>query len=169
MRWLIPIVACAGCKWVYDAQYDDRATALEKFRSQFLAGTAQVQFLTGSDKKFYWVDLVKPLDDTMLHSFDPIAHAQIDYEPTRGLSNIDQNFRLSDTMYVHCSFGTSTAFDATQPNMQIATTDQGGDNCTVDGDDVYFDANRKITKWSPRTGAPIRGPRSGARSRARGA
>jgi hypothetical protein len=155
VRWLIPIVACAGCKWVYDAQYDDRAAALEKFRSQFLPGTAQVQYLTGTDKKFFWVDLVKPLDETMLHSFDPATGATIDYELTRGQSNIDQNYRMSDSLLVRCNFSSAVAFDVAQSNTMVDMTDQGSDVCTVDGHDVYFDVNRKIMKWTPGGGAPV--------------
>jgi hypothetical protein len=155
VRWLVPIVACAGCQWVYDAQYDDRATALEKSRSELLPGTDQVSFITATENKFFWVDLVKPLDDTMLHSFDPASGARIDYELTRRQSNIGQSYKMSDSLLVFCEFGLAIAYDASQGNSMIQMTDQGSQNCTVDGSDVYFDVNRKIMKWTPSTNALV--------------
>ena len=46
-----------GCTPIYDAQLDDRATQLEALRTEFLPGSAQVQFIMGSETKLYWVDL----------------------------------------------------------------------------------------------------------------
>jgi hypothetical protein len=79
----------------------------------------------------------------------------VDYELTRGQSNIDQNYRMSDTLLVRCNFSNAVAFDAAQPNTMIAMVDQSSDTCTVAGNDVYFDINRKIMKWTPGTGAMV--------------
>jgi len=155
VRWLVPLLVCGGCKWVYDAQYDDRADELDAFRSDFLPASDRVSFLTSTDHHVFWISLVKPLDETMLHSFAPASGTRVDYELTRGQSNIDQNYRLSDSLVVQCGFSAAKAFDIAQPNTQIDMTDQGSDVCTVDGRDVYFDRNRAITKWTPGGGVPV--------------
>ncbi|MEO8703679.1 MAG: hypothetical protein ABI867_26755 [Kofleriaceae bacterium] len=152
MRFAILVVVFGGCTWVYDSQYDDRASELEEARSEFLPGSEQVKFLSQGTKKLYWVNLAKPLDKERLHSFDPATNAQLDYTFTNDESNLDENYTFGDSLIARCSFGTSKVFDATQPNTQISSTTLGEDNCAVDGNAVYFEVANEIRKWVP-TGA----------------
>jgi hypothetical protein len=154
--WLVALV-CGGCKLVADAQYDDRREELEAFRTEFLPGTDQVSAIMSADTRFYWVNRVKPLDEPMLHSYEPSTGMRIDYEFTRAKSDIATRYHMSGAMIVECGFSTANAFDAKQPNTMIATTSMMVDDaCAVNGEDVYFVIGRKIRKWSPRTmAAPV--------------
>jgi hypothetical protein len=153
-RLLALVLLAGGCKVIQDAQYDDRANELEAFRETFLPATDQVQFIVATGKKLYWVSLEKPLDAPLLHSIEPATGTQIDYEFSRGKTNIQNDFKMSDDLIVSCSFGTSVAFDATS-GAQLDMTDQGNDSCAVDAKNVFFDVNRKIMKWVPGQGAPV--------------
>jgi hypothetical protein len=109
----------------------------------------------GSESKFYWVDLVGPLMVPTLHSFAPATNAQIDYtfpDPTT-TKIMATTYSVSDDLVVQCTFGTSTAYDANQPNQKINTIDdQGEGTCAVEGKDVYFAVASEIRKWTPTIG-----------------
>jgi hypothetical protein len=153
MRAVAGLLLVAGCTAVYDAQYDDRAKELEEARVEVVSADNRPSAITASDHRMYWVDNVKPLDQTLLHSIDK-AGTRVDYEFTRGLSDILTKFQVSDTLVVHCNFGTVTAFLATAGNQMIDMTSMGSDQCSVNGGDVYFVSARKITRWRPGSGNP---------------
>ena len=149
---VLVMIGGAACTPVYDAQLDDRATELEAFRTEFLPATDRVQFLTGASAKVFWVSLEKPLDEPMLHSFDTVTSARVDYEFTRDDTNIAEHYHVGDKLVAKCNYGTSTAFDANASNTLIATTTGGHDLCAIEGDAVYFSVAREIVKWMPAAG-----------------
>ena len=153
-RFAFLLLAAGGCTAVYDAQYDDRASELEEFRTEFLPGSDQVRFFTAAPQKLFWQSLEKPLDAPLLHSIDTSTQARIDYEFSRGDNNIDSRTQMSNTLIVKCSFGTTTAFDATVSNRMIDMTTMGSDDCAVDGSTVYFAVARTIRRWTPGAGPP---------------
>lgn len=158
---LLLLTIASGCTWVYDSQYDDRANELEAFRTEFLPGSDQVQFISGAEGKLFWVSLEKPLDDRVMHSYDPSTDTRIDYtnmqlhDSLQSDSNFDQHYFMSNTLFVKCSFGTSTAYDATVPDRLIAQTSMGDDSCAVDGGTVYFVVAGEIRSWVPGNGEPV--------------
>lgn len=151
---LAVLAQLVACKTIYDAQYDERASELEKQRVVFQPSSAQVQFFTAADRKLYWVTLEKPLDQPLLHSIDPSTGTQVDYEFTRADTNIANHYKMSDSLVVRCGFSRALAFDAAASNRQLDMTDQSSDTCAVAGGDAYFLTNRKILKWTPGQGAP---------------
>jgi hypothetical protein len=148
-------VAAVGCTWVSDAQYDDRATELEAFRSEFLPASDKVQLITAAENRFFWVSLEKPLDEPMLHSYDPATDQRVAYEFSRADTNIEERYQMSGALVVKCTFSTTSAFDATQSNRLIAMTTMGSDLCAVDAGDVYFRVGRTIKRWTPGQGDPV--------------
>lgn len=147
---LLPV----GCTWVAEAQYDDRATELEQFRTEFLPASAQVQLITAADNRLFWVSLEKPLDEPMLHSYDPKTGNRVDYEATRGDDNIMDDYQMSGSLIVKCSFNNASAYD-TMTGALIETITMGGEPCAVSGNTVYFRFNRTIRRWTPGQGAPV--------------
>jgi hypothetical protein len=150
------MLAIGGCTWVYDGQYDDRAAELEAFRTEFLPASDQVRFITSAEDKLFWVSLEKPLDEPMLHSYDPATDQRIDYEWSRGETNLDVRYRFGTEVVIKCNFSTVTAFDATMPDVELGQTDQGSERCAVDGGSVYFAVAREIRRWTPGPGTPVK-------------
>src|SRR5438067_7179672 len=91
------LVVLGACKSVYDAQYDDRATELEAFRSEFKPGAANVQFITSSTNRFYWIAIDPQTSKQLLHSFDPTSLAEVDYSFQINASDFTK-FHFSDTL-----------------------------------------------------------------------
>jgi hypothetical protein len=148
----IATLVLGGCSWVYNAQYDDRAGELEKARTVFVPGANQPQFLTATDHKVYWVDSPEPARVPVMHSFDTATARQVDYGFQITSSNLASDYRMTDTLVVHCPGGTTTAFDANSPNAMIDMNSMGGSSCQAAGSDVYFIIGETITKWTPGTG-----------------
>jgi hypothetical protein len=143
------VTLLGGCKFVTDAEYNDRAAELEASRTQFLPGSDQVNFLTAADQRFYWVSLEKPLDAPLLHSIDPTTNVQVDYAFTMGMTDISTEFQMSGDLVVDCSeFIQATAYDAAT-GAQLDMTVQEASRCAVVGRDVYLLVSRKILKWTP--------------------
>jgi hypothetical protein len=152
---ILVIAPAAGCKLVYDGQYDDRATELEASREDFLPLTDQVQFFIAVGPRVYWESLEKPLDTPLLHSFNPTTNTRIDYEFTRDDTNIKAHFQIGDQLIIKCNSSTTTAFDATMPNRMIDVTvspDPVSDECAIDGTTVYTHVSGTIRKWIPGAG-----------------
>src|SRR5262245_44389116 len=103
-------VGLAGCTWVAEAQFEDRASELEAFRTEFLPAADRVQMITAIDSRFYWVSLEKPLNEPLLHSFDTATGTRVDYEFTRADTNIAERFKMSGALVVKCNFSTAIAF-----------------------------------------------------------
>ena len=154
MRFVVVLLCLtAGCKLVYDAQYDDRRAELDAFRDDFLPATDRVQFFTSASKRLYWVSIEKPLDEPLLHS--QLGNTRVDYEFTRAQNNIATNYRLSDQIIVGCGdFSTAEAYDATASNQLIDMIDVNAQECAVDGRNVYLKSSRIISRWQPGGGAP---------------
>jgi hypothetical protein len=154
MRFAVVLLCLtAGCKLVYDAQYDDRRGELEAFREDFLPATDRVQFFTSANTRLYWVSIEKPLDEPLLHS--RVDGTRVEYEFTRGQNNIATNYRLSDELVVGCGdFSTAEAYDATASNQLIEMIDVNAQECAVDGRNVYLKISRVISRWQPGGGAP---------------
>ncbi len=144
----IALALLASCKYVTDAEYNDRADELEQSRTLFLPGSDQVNFLAAADQRFYWISLEKPLDAPLLHSLDATTTTQVDYMFTMGDTSIAANYQFSGDMLVDCTFDQTTAYDAAT-GTQIDMTTQDEQNCAVVGRDVYILNNRKILKWTP--------------------
>ncbi len=150
------LVALVGCTPLYDAQLDDRATALEASRTEFLPGSDKVQFVTASESKLYWVNLEGALEVPTLHSFSPSTGARVDFAIANTDTRWAMDYKMSDDLVVRCSFGTTIAYDARVPNLQLGMTANGNDLCTVDGPNVYFSVGREIRKWTPSSGQPAK-------------
>ena len=154
MRCLL-VFALVGCTPVYDAQYDDRATELEQFRSEFVPAADRVQFLTAAESRVFWVSLAKPLDEPLLHSYDPTTEARIDYEFSRGDRDIEAKYHFGAELIVKCSFGTTSAFSATASSTAaLDTTGEGSETCAIDRGNVYFAAGSTLKRWTPGQGPP---------------
>ncbi len=150
------LIGLVGCTPIYDAQHDDRATQLEAFRTEFLPGSASVQFMMGSESRFFWLDLVSALQVPTLHSIDPGANKQVDYtfpDPTMHIAA--NTYTVSDLLVVQCGVGSVTAWDATMADQKIdMITDENEPVCAADGNAVYLSENRTILKWVPGSGNP---------------
>lgn len=154
VRLLLAALALGGCSWVYEQQYEDRRAELEERRLEFLPGDSKTEFITASQNRLFWVDVLKPFDVPMLHSFDPATGAKIDYTWSADLV-IDDDFRFSGALVVDCSFGSVyEAYDASDPERIVATTMKGSSECAVDGDRVYFLVGRELLAWTPGAGEP---------------
>ena len=149
-----------ACSWVYDAQYDTRASQLEQSRQLFLPGSKLVQFMTASDHKLFWVDVQMPQNTQILHSFDPGTGKTIDYTFPQGGTISATQFHFSDQLVVSCS-QPMTAFDASRPNAMVDMAQTGAGECAIAGASVYFiteDSNTQHTvldRWTPGQGAPV--------------
>jgi hypothetical protein len=151
----IAAAAFGGCTWVYDAQYGARADQLEKSRQLFLPGSAQVQFITNSDHKLYWVDVQMPQNVQILHSYDPATTKKIDYTFPPSSTISASTYHMSDNLIVSCG-SPIVAFDATQPSSMIDMSQTGGSSlCAVTNTNVYFisedttSQHVTINQWTP--------------------
>jgi hypothetical protein len=153
MRFVVVLLCLtAGCKLVYDAQFDDRRGELEAFREDFLPTTDRVQFFTSASARLYWVSIEKPLDEPLLHS--QIGNTRVDYEFTRADDAVASNYKLSDQLLVNCEFSPIEAYDATMSNRLIDMVDASSAACAVDGNTVYLKTARIISRWTPGGGTP---------------
>lgn len=143
-----------GCGWVYDQQYEDRRAELDEQRVEFLPGDSKVQFIRGSHDKVFWVDQLKPLDVTMLHSYNPATTQILDYAWSSDML-FDDSLQYGSQIIADCSFGSVyEAYDANAPDRVIATTQNGSSQCSVDGARVYFLQGRDVFAWTPGAGEP---------------
>lgn len=144
-----------GCTWVYDQQYEDRRAELEEQRIEFLPGASNVQLISGAGDKLFWVDILKPYDVPMLHSYNPATTLLLDYAWSSDMT-FDDSFRYGNEIVADCSFGSVyEAYDANMPDRVIATTQTGSSMCTVDGNRVFFMTGREVFAWTPGAGEPV--------------
>lgn len=143
-----------GCGWVYDQQYEDRRAELDEQRTEFIPGSSKVQFIASAQDKLYWVDILKPLDVAMLHSFNPATAQTLDYAWSTEMM-IDEDLHYGSQIIADCTFGSVyEAYDANAPDRMIATTSAGSSECTVDGGRVFFMNGRDVFAWTPGSGEP---------------
>lgn len=151
-----------ACTPIYDAEYDDRAAELEAFRTEFLPADANTKLIAGAQDKLFWVDVTKPLDRAVLHSFAPGTNTKLDYawsaDPTELFAGQAQDLReawlFGSSLVVRCDFGTVRAYDATTPDGGLIAEQNQGFQCAIDGDTIYYLVGRDMMKWAPRAGAP---------------
>jgi hypothetical protein len=150
----------AACTPVYDAQYDDRKAELEEFRTEFLPAETNVKLITGAQDKLFWIDVTKPLDKPVLHSFVPATGERMDYGEWSSMlftgqpSDIFQEFLFGSSLIVECRFSPIRVYDVRSPDTGKINEQSNGFRCALDGDDVYYIVDRDIFKWQPRTATP---------------
>jgi hypothetical protein len=159
------VVLLAGCPAIYDAQYNDRKTALEKNRTLFLDDQTRVQFYTAGDDRLFWIDTPQTLEATELHSIDTRnGGQQLDYPWSKSIGvNTDggPNIAFGDDLVVECE--EATAFDATSSSEQTSpfpSISTGSLPCTVAGGSAYFvfsedGSNSFIWRWTPSQGSNL--------------
>lgn len=141
------MVAVTGCTWVGNAQYNDRQAELDEARVELVPATDNVELVFGSPNRFYWVSLEKPLDEPLLHSYEPESDTRFDYEATRGDTNLE-DWRASDRMIVDCGFSRAIAYDA-DTGQQLGQLDADTDLCAVDDEFLFYIEQRKVMSWVP--------------------
>jgi hypothetical protein len=147
------VLALAGCKTVYDAQLDDRATELEKFRTVFLSGNKQVSFLSGTDNRVYWIAPDPQTQVVQLHS-QAAGAAEVVYTFPFNAPSPESpvTFALGDSLVVECE---GIAFDATMPDRQIdMQTTNAFENCALAGSNLFWFAGTTLMEWHPGGGVP---------------
>jgi hypothetical protein len=157
---ILAATALAACTPVYDSQYDDRKAELEEARTEFLPADINVKLITGAQDKLYWVDVTKPLDLPVLHSFKPSTGERMDYGAWSNAefggqpADIFEEFLFGSSLIVDCAFGIRV-FDATTPDTgELPMRPSEGFKCAVDGENVYYIVGRDVFKWRARTEAP---------------
>jgi hypothetical protein len=149
-----------ACTPVYDAQYDDRKSELEESRTEFLPADLNIKLITGAQDKLFWIDVTKPLDKPVLHSFVPATGERMDYGEWSSMQftgqpeDIRQEFLFGSSLIVECRFSPIRVYDARTPDTGMINEQSSGFKCALDGDDVYYIIDRDIFKWQPRTATP---------------
>jgi hypothetical protein len=142
----------AGCSAVYNADYDDRESALAASSSIALPASDKVQFVTTGDNRLYWTDEEQAAEAMVFHSIDTTSGKQVDYQFGMDDSQIQSDLGLGQDLVVLCQEG--EAFDAGSSSMtpiaQLSTDDAELDtHCAVLGSDVYLIEAQTIVKWRP--------------------
>lgn len=154
MRSAILVGLLAGCTPIYDAQYDDRREELEQHRELFLEAASDVQLIASGEQRLFWVDVVPPADQEMLHSIDPAdPNSKIDYEWSLDDSSFD-DFHFGPQVIADCA-STSRLYATGGSNTLLGMTSMGFENCAVDGDAVYFLIGSDTLKRWTGTGDPV--------------
>lgn len=162
MRTLLVLPLLAGCTWVAEAQYDDRADELEEARTEFLPGSDEVQFMIADGGKFYWYYLDGPLDTRTMKSYEPATNSTVEImlgpaDQRPQVMTVEEDFRFSNDLIVECDGSSPSAWDArsgalVQTLTGPAATGATG-TCAVDGRTVYFIANidskMQVFRWTP--------------------
>ena len=149
-------VASVACTPIYDAQYNDSKSELEQFRTQFQPGTAQVQFITSSDHKVFWVNVDAQTSNRRMHSFDPAGGKQIDYLFDVQSQQISTDFRFSDDLIANCAFGEVQVWDATTAGSAMPLVEIGSnasETCAAHGGDMYFFVGQQLSHWTASMGS----------------
>ncbi len=163
----ISVAALGACSAVYDAQYNDRRTELEKSRVLFLDGSTNVQFFTAAQDRLFWVDTPRAIEANEMHSIDARGSGgQIDY-PWSG-NSVSSAFGANqlatdDTLAVVCNVG--QAFDAgandilnsPYPMLDVGSFGTTSTACTVAGNQAFYVDNSNppasIVLWEPDMGS----------------
>jgi hypothetical protein len=150
----LAVLALTGCTWVYDAQYDDRRDELVASRKNFLPTEANTKLIQSGQDKLFWVDVVEPLNQPVLHSYVPATDTKLDYtwstDILMNVSDVTHTFTFGGQLVARCGIGSTKAFDAKVAGATAAMIDEGNDeNCAVDGTAVYYLSGRDIKKWVP--------------------
>ena len=126
-----------ACTPVYDAQYDDRKEELEQFRTEFLPADLNIKLITGAQDKFFWIDVTKPLDKPVLHSFVPSTGERIDYGEWSSMQftgqpeDIRQEFLFGSSLIVECRFSPIRVYDARTPDTGMINEQNNGFRCAL--------------------------------------
>lgn len=138
---VLAITAAPGCSAIYDAQYNDRASELEEFRTEFPVEGSLV-FYTTSAHRVFWVDTPPPLDQAVMHSIEPgnPGSTRVDYafQVPGNEQDFQQGWAFSDDLIVNCQFELE-AHDARTADGATSSAEGGTDEqCSIVGNKVYF-------------------------------